>query len=131
MRYRQQPFYLFRFEGTSLLSLPINTAPFIFFSLLYIGYVFKRSVVLVLGLKISLVVVVPVFSVCQVGQFLQARANLCFVKKHFFPMGHPVKNSFAALFIFNTLNSASNTIIGSVIALKIESSFSLLLYILA
>jgi len=87
-------------------------------------------VVLVLGLKISLVMVAPVFSVCHVGQFLQASANLCFVKKHFFPTGHPVKNSFAALFIFITLNSASNTIIGSVIALKIELSFSLVLCIL-
>lgn len=86
--------------------------------------------VLVLGLKISLVMVAPVFSVCHVGQFLQASANLCFVKKHFFPIGHPVKNSFAALFIFITLNSASNTIIGSVIALKIELSFSLVLCIL-
>jgi len=84
----------------------------------------------VLGFNISLVVVTPVFSVCHVGQFLQASANLCFVKKHFFPIGHPVKNSFAALFIFITLNSASNTMIGSVIALKMELSFSLVLRIL-
>ena len=84
----------------------------------------------VLGFKISLVVVAPVFSVCHVGQFLQASANLCFVKKHFFPIGHPVKKSFAALFIAVTLNSASNTIIGSVIALKMELSSSLVLRIL-
>ena len=85
---------------------------------------------LVLGFNISLVEVAPVFSVCHVGQFLQASANLCFVKKHFFPIGHPVKNSFAALFIFITLNSASNTMIGSVIALKMEWSSSLVLCIL-
>lgn len=84
----------------------------------------------VLRFNISLVVVTPVFSVCHVGQFLQASANLCFVKKHFFPIGHPVKNSFAALFIFITLNSASNTMIGSVIALNMELNFSLVLCIL-
>ena len=80
-----------------------------------------------MGLKISLVVVFPDLSVCHVGQFLQASANLCFVKKHFFPIGCPIKNSFAALFIFITLNSASNTIMGSVIALKMESSFPFVL----
>jgi len=84
-------------------------------------------VVPVLGFNISLVVVAPVFSVCHVGQFLQASANLCFVKKHFFPIGYPVKNSFAALFILITVNSASNTMIGSVIALKMELSTSLVL----
>ncbi len=69
------------------------------------------------------------FCPCHVGQFLQASANLCFVKKHFFSIGRPTKNSLAALFIFVTLNSVSNTTIGYVIALKIGSSFSSVLRI--
>lgn len=85
---------------------------------------------LVLGLKISLVVVEPVFNVCHVGQFLQARANLCFVKKHFFPIGYSVKKYLAALLIFIRLNSVSNTIMGSVIASKMRSNPPHFLYFL-